>query len=340
MLRGGLIGCGFFATNQLHGWREVEGAAITAICDRDEARLAEVGDAFGIDARHTDAAAMLAAETLDFVDIATTVPSHRSLVERAAGHGVHVVCQKPLAETLDDARAMVRAVEATGRIFMVHENFRWQSAVRAAVDAVRGGAVGTPFFCRASFRSGYDVFSGQPYLATDERFIVQDLGIHVLDIARALMGDATHLSATLQRINPDIRGEDVATVLLSHESGATSVVDCSYATRRTPETFPQTLLEIDGDAGTLRLDEGYRLTVQNAAGEDVRSVEPPLFDWAERPWHNIQQSVVAIQRHFAACIVEGREPETSGADNLRTLALVEGTYLAARERRTVAVSEL
>ena len=338
MLRGGLIGCGFFATNHLHGWREVEGAAITAICDRDAARLAEVGDAFGIAARHTDAEAMLAAEPLDFVDIATTVPSHRPLVERAVAHGLHVVCQKPLAGTLEEARAMVRAAEAAGRTFMVHENFRWQSPVRAAVDAVRGGAVGTPFFCRASFRSGHDVFSGQPYLATDERFIVQDLGIHVLDVARALMGEATHLSATLQRINPDIRGEDVATSLLAHESGATTVVDCSYATRRTPETFPQTLLEIDGDGGTLRLDEGYRLIVQNAAGEDVRHVEPHLYDWAERPWHNIQESVVAIQRHFVECLAEGRSPETSGADNLRTLALVEAAYLAARERRTVAVS--
>ena len=338
MLRGGLIGCGFFATNHLHGWREVEGAAITAICDRDAARLAEVGDAFGIAARHTDAETMLAAEPLDFVDIATTVPSHRPLVERAVAHGLHVVCQKPLAGTLEEARAMVRAAEAAGRTFMVHENFRWQSPVRAAVDAVRGGAVGTPFFCRASFRSGHDVFSGQPYLATDERFIVQDLGIHVLDVARALMGEATHLSATLQRINPDIRGEDVATILLAHESGATTVVDCSYATRRTPETFPQTLLEIDGDGGTLRLDEGYRLIVQNAAGEDVRHVEPHLYDWAERPWHNIQESVVAIQRHFVECLAEGRSPETSGADNLRTLALVEAAYLAARERRTVAVS--
>ncbi len=340
MLKGGLIGCGFFAVNQLHGWRDTEGAGITAICDQDPARLAEVGDAFGIDARYTDAADMLAAEALDFVDIATTVPSHRALVELAAHHAVHVICQKPLAESLEDARAMIRAVEATGKVFMVHENFRWQSAIRAAIHSIREGDIGKPFFCRASFRSGYDVFSGQPYLAEGERFIIQDLGIHVLDIARALMGDVTRLSATTQRINPAIKGEDVATMLLAHDSGATSVVDCSYASRRKIETFPETLLEIDGDQGSLRLSEGYQLSIQHGGTEKVLDVEPPLLEWAERPWHNIQESVVAIQQDFARCIAEGRQPETSGEDNLKTLALVEAAYLSAQEGRTIVLSEL
>jgi len=82
-LHGGLIGCGFFAINQLHGWAELDGVEIVAICDRDPARLALVGDQFGIASRYTDAAEMLAAERLDFVDIATTPPSHRPLVELA-----------------------------------------------------------------------------------------------------------------------------------------------------------------------------------------------------------------------------------------------------------------
>src|SRR3546814_10865357 len=114
MLRGGLIGCGFFAANQLHAWRDQAGAEIVAICDTDPARLAATGEQFGIAARYTDAAAMLAAERLDFVDIATTPPSHRALVELAARHGVPVICQKPPAATLADAEAMVAACAAAG----------------------------------------------------------------------------------------------------------------------------------------------------------------------------------------------------------------------------------
>ena len=281
---------------------------------------------------------MLAAERLDFVDIATTVPSHRPLVEMAAKAGLHVICQKPFAETMEDARAMVSAVAAAGHVLMVHENFRWQSAVRKVIETVRGGAIGEPFFGRISFRSGYDVYAGQPYLAEGSRFIIEDLGIHILDIARALFGDVDRLTATTRRVNPRIKGEDVATMLLAHANGVTSVVDCSYATRREPETFPQTLIEIDGTTGTLRLDADYRLTVQNGDGSLVSNVSPPLLPWAERPWHNIQESVSLIQQHFVRCIAEGREPETSGADNLKTLALVEAAYRSAASGETVGLS--
>ena len=335
MLNGALIGCGFFAQNQMHGWAGIDGVIITAVCDRDPAKAEATATRFGARA-YTDAAAMIAAERLDFVDIATTVASHRPLVEMAAGAGLHVICQKPFAETMADAHAMVAAVDEAGKLLMVHENFRWQSAVRAAIAAVRGGAIGTPFFGRVTFRSGYDVYAGQPYLATDERFIIQDLGIHILDIARALLGDVVTISATARRVNPKIRGEDVATMLLEHEGGATSVVDCSYATRRTPETFPETLLEIDGDLGTLRLNAGYRLVIQSE-GEVIRDVAPPLLAWAERPWHNIQESVQIIQQHFVDCLREGREPETSGRDNLKTLALVEAAYASARDRSRIDV---
>ncbi|WP_305968097.1 MULTISPECIES: Gfo/Idh/MocA family protein [unclassified Mameliella] len=339
-MKGALIGCGFFARNQLHAWADVTGAEIVAICDRDETRLTEAGEAFGIARRYIDAAEMFADGGFDFVDIATTVPSHRPLIEMAAGAGVHVICQKPFALNMDDARAMIAAVEATGKTLMVHENFRWQSAVRAVIEALRAGAIGTPFFGRVSFRSGYDVFSGQPYLAEGERFIIEDLGIHILDIARALFGDVERITATTKRINPNIRGEDVATMLLSHGGGVTSVVDCSYATRRMPETFPETLLEIDGNEGSLRLDAGYRLTIQCDGQQEVRDVSPPVLPWAERPWNNIQESVALIQQHFIDCIAADRAPETSGADNLRTFALVEAAYLSAAEGRSVALSEL
>lgn len=338
-LRGGVIGTGFFAGNHLNAWKMVNGAEIVAICDLDKTRLTSTGGAFGIDALYTDMATMLAEQKLDFVDVITTAPSHRSLVELALAQDVHVICQKPFAENITDARAMVQAAESAGKTLMVHENFRWQSAIRAVIDALRAGRIGTPFFCRASFRSGYDVFSGQPYLAEGDRFIIEDLGIHILDVARALMGDVTRLAATTTRINPKIKGEDVATMLLTHESGMTSVVDCSYATRRRPETFPETLLEIDGDRGTLRLDAGYQLTLQIGAEEEVQDVAPPLLDWAERPWHNIQESVAIIQQHFVDCLASGAEPETSGADNLKTFTLVEAAYLSAAEGRVVDVAE-
>ncbi|MFM0512127.1 Gfo/Idh/MocA family protein [Paraburkholderia sp. RL17-373-BIF-A] len=337
---GALIGCGFFARNHLHAWRDVSGANMVALCDADEARLTAAGREFGIERLYTDAAAMLRGERLDFVDIATTVASHRALVELAAASGVATICQKPFARTLDDAYAMVAACDEANVPLMVHENFRWQSAIQAVGAALQAGAIGRPFWGRVSFRSAFDVFSGQPYLAEGERFIVEDLGIHVLDIARFLFGDATRVTASMSRVNPAIKGEDVATIMLCHESGVNSIVDCSYATRLPHELFPQTLIEVDGSAGTLRLMANYQLQIHTAAGTELRDATPPALSWSSAPWEAIQGSVLNIQSHWIDCLRSGREPATSGRDNLRTLVLVEATYLSAREGRSVDLREL
>lgn len=334
-LQGALIGCGFFAVNQMHGWADIEDVEIVAVCDRDEARATDMAARFSIARVYSDAATMMDAETLDFVDIATTAPSHRALVELAASHGLPAICQKPFAPRLDDARAMVAAACEAGTLLMVHENFRWQSAIRTAADVLHSGRIGTPFFGRVSFRSAFDVYAAQPYLAMGERFIIEDLGIHALDVARYLFGDVTGVTARTARVNAAIKGEDVATMMLDHASGVTSIVDCSYATRLAEECFPQTLLEIDGADGSIRLDAGYRLTVTTSVGTHMEDVSPPLLPWAERPWHNIQESVLAIQRHWVDCLRGNTEPETSGADNLKTLALVEAAYLSAAGRRSV-----
>jgi D-apiose dehydrogenase len=340
VLRGALIGCGFFAINHLHGWRDTKGAQIVAICDRSPERLAMAGDQFGIAARYSDATEMLAKEKLDFVDIATTAPSHRALAELAASHGLAVICQKPFATTLGDAVAIVAACDKARVPLMVHENFRWQSPIQKVKAVLDAGEIGEIFWGRVSFRSAYDVFSGQPYLAEGERFIVEDLGIHALDIARFLFGDALNVSARIKRVNMAIKGEDVATMLLDHGQGVASVVDCSYATQNETELFPQTLLEVDGTKGTLRLGAGYQLQITSSGSTRRMDVSPPLLPWASRPWHNIQESVALIQQHWVHCLATKSEPQTSGRDNLKTFALVEAVYQSARDSRTVHLSEL
>ncbi|NMN71920.1 Gfo/Idh/MocA family oxidoreductase [Rhizobium sp. 57MFTsu3.2] len=339
-LNGALIGCGFFAINQMHAWNDVGGARIVAICDRDPERLKIVGDQFGIERRYSDANALFSDGGFDFVDIATTVQSHRILVEMAAQHKVPAICQKPFAKTLADAKAMVAACRAAGIPLMVHENFRWQRPIQAVRKVLDEGSIGTPFWGRFSFRSGYDVFSGQPYLAEGERFIIEDLGIHTLDIARYILGDVATVSARTKRVNPNIKGEDVATILLDHESGATSIVDVSYATKLSREPFPETLIEIDGSEGTIRLTQGYQLEVTNANGTATDDVSPILLSWASRPWHNIQESVYAIQQHWVDKLKQGAEHSTSGADNLKTFALVEGAYESAASGQTVDVGAM
>ena len=339
-MRIALIGCGFFAHNHVNAWNDIPDAELVAICDLNSERL-ELAAQLVFGARtFQDPSDLFAWGDFDVVDIATTVNSHHKLVLQAAQHNVHVICQKPFALNLFDAREMTEAVGKTGKVLMVHENFRWQSAIRAVIEDVRNNVIGTPFFARVSFRSGFDVYKTQPYLAESKRFIIEDLGIHALDVARALMGDVIDLFATTQKINPKIKGEDVATIMLRHESGSTSVVDCSYATKQVPETFPETLLEINGIEGTLKLDAGYKYRLHKNGKVIEKDLSPSLLPWASKPWHNIQESVLATQRNFVESVLNNVEPETNGADNLKTFALVEGAYLSANEHRVIKVSEL
>jgi predicted dehydrogenase len=69
-------------------------------------------------------------------------------------------------------------------------------------------------------------------------------------------------------------------------------------------------------------------------------VSPALLPWASRPWHNIQESVSLIEQHWADCLREGKEPQTSGRDNLKTFALVEAAYRSAGNGRPIVLKEL
>jgi len=232
-LKAGVIGCGYFAQNHLAAWQAIEDVTLAAVCDQQADRAEEAGAKFGAGKVYTDAAEMLANEPLDFVDVVTTPPSHRPLVELVAQHGRHVICQKPLAPSMEDAKAMVEACQSAGVTFMVHENFRWQGIIRHAKQIVDDGKIGDPFFAQVSFRTGYDVYPNQPYLATDERLVLYDMGVHVFDLVRFFMGEVNSLYAQTHRIHPDIRGEDAATALLRHDNGTSGRCDGGLVTTST-----------------------------------------------------------------------------------------------------------
>ncbi|MFN3649307.1 MAG: Gfo/Idh/MocA family protein [Armatimonadota bacterium] len=332
-LRGALIGCGFFARNHLHGWAEVEAAAIVATCDVDRSRAEAYAREFGIAAAYADPAEMLVRERLDFVDIVTQPGTHRELTELAASRGVHVICQKPMAPSLEEARSMVAACRAAGVRFMVHENFRWQRPMRELKQASE--ELGELFFGRITWRTPFDIYHYQPYLAEDPRFIIADLGVHLLDLARFFLGEVEQLYCVTRRVNPRIQGEDVATILLKMRSGAACVVEASYASPLEDDPFPQTLVYLEGSEKTAILSPGFELTVTRPGETVRRDVSPPLLSWASPPAHAIQESIPSLQRHWVECLREGREPETSGVDNLRTLELVYGAYESAETARAV-----
>jgi D-apiose dehydrogenase len=337
--RGVLIGCGFFANNHMHGWAEIEGAEIVGVCDRDRSKAENMAARFGVPGIYDDAGAMLGALEPDFVDIATTSTTHRMLVELAAPHTKAVICQKPMADSMADGEAMVAAAERAGIPLIIHENFRWQKPFREIAARIERGDLGRIHFARLAFRHGYDNYRNQPYLAEIERFTLMDVGLHLFDLARHLVGEATTLTCKTQRLNPIVQGEDAFTALVGHENGAASVIDCSFYSKLTPHRFPQTTALIEGDKGTIELAEDYMMTVHTAGERETISVEPPVPAWGEAPWHAIQDSVVAFERHVVDVLDHRASPRPSGAHNLRTLAMALAAYESAAHDTVINLAQ-
>lgn len=331
----GVIGCGFFSGNHLNSWRDLRqtGAELAAICDLDGAEAKAAAERFSIPRWYDDAAAMVAGEALDLVDIVTQVRSHKTLVEMALGAGVATIVQKPFGNNLAECRDMVALAGRTGAFLAVHENFRFQRPNLMVMDVIRSGAIGEPTWGRLSFRTGHDIYAGQPYLLTEERFVITDVGVHVVDLARVFFGEAGHVTAELQNRNPKARGEDTATLMLRHTGGAVSVVEVSYGARGLPDAFPATILEIEGDRGAIRMGADYQIDVTSDGKLTRLDGDAPILPWAERPWHVVQESVYNTCRHILERFRAGQPAEVSGADNLRTYALCDAAYEAAASRR-------
>ena len=278
---------------------------------------------------------MLAEEKLDFVDIVTTMRSHEALVAQAVARRLPLIVQKPLAPTWDGCVAIVESCRAAGVPMMVHENTRFLTSIRKAHEVIVSGALGSLTWARVSFRTGHDIYAKQPYLADEQNFALLDLGVHMLDVARFLLGEVSLLFSQTQSIKPGIRGEDMATTMLRHAGGATSIVECSYASPIHPDPFPELTLQVEGTRGSLRIDPGYRMTVRSDRDVRLVDVSPGLLPWSTPPWHGTQEAVRKTQEHWVRMLREGTEPETSGDDSLKTYALVFGAYELARSGRAV-----
>jgi D-apiose dehydrogenase len=338
-LRGALIGCGYVSRFHLEAWSRVPEARIVAICDMDRERLERAGGRVPEARCYTEAARLFEQEeVLDFVEICTQPESHRELVELSASHGAHILCQKPAAPGRPEFRAMIDACIAAGVRMMVHENWRfrpWYRALRSEIDA---GLIGRPIRLRISHHDTRalrpDGLAQQPYLGTMRRLILMDMGCHLVDTARYLIGDIHTVSASIGRFGRWTAGEDVAMLSVSFAGGALGWLDLSWCTPpvggRPEWALNPTVVE--GTDGTVRLLTDGSLEWTGPDGRRERKPVPlPEDDLV------YVEGYTATNRHFIEGLLTGAEHETRASDNLKTMDVVWAAYRSAEEGRTLAV---
>jgi predicted dehydrogenase len=335
-IRVALVGAGFFARLHLDAWRRLDGARLVAVCDRDPATHAYVES---VDERipvYTDVGAMLDAEELHLVDIATPPDTHLSLAAHATARGLAILCQKPLAPTREDALRLVEECEKGGVVLAVHENIRWAPWHREIARLIEAGKFAR--LHRISMRlrpgdgQGADAYlSRQPYFQNMPRFLIHETGIHWIDTFRFLMGEISGVFARLERLNPVIAGEDAGVVVFSFENGSSGIFDGNRLNDHLSDDPRRTMGEmwVEGSAGVLRLDGAARLWWKPHGEAEVEH----SYRWQDRGFAG--DAVFAIQAHVVAHLRDAAPLENSGRDYLRNLDIEEAIYRSSEEGRWI-----
>lgn len=334
-MRIGIVGAGFWTRFQIAGWLELPDVEITSIANRTVERAKRLADQFGVRSVYQDPAEMIAAEDLDCVDIITGVEGHAAAVSMAAREGVSVICQKPMASTLEEAEAMVQECERLGVPFMIHENWRYQAPIQAVAGVLRKGTIGDPFRARIQFSCSFPVFDNQPALRALRQFILTDIGSHILDVARFLFGEAQELMCRTAQVSSGIAGEDVATAVMRMDRCPMVTCEMSYASRLSDQVYPETYIVVEGSKGTIELGKRKQLLVTTAAGTIHSTVTPPSFPWMDPKYDLVHASIVECNRALLAAFADMSKAATSGADNLKTVRLVFGCYESAEKNVTL-----
>ncbi|MEP7271168.1 MAG: gfo/Idh/MocA family oxidoreductase, partial [Acidobacteriota bacterium] len=187
-------------------------------------------------------------------------------------------------------------------------------------------------------QSRIGLFVHRPFLKELEQFIVTDIGSHILDTARFLFGESSTLYCQTRRIHRDIRGEDVATVMMTM-NGVTVTCEMRYASRTEHGRFPETYIYVEGENGLLESGPDYWIRVTTESGTCARRYPPPRYAGADPAYELVQAGIVLCNADLLAALRGERTAETTGEDNLKTVQLVFSSYESARGGHVIHLSQ-
>lgn len=339
-LKFAVLGCGFWSQFQLGAWKELHEAECVALYNRTMSKADDLARRFGIPHTYDDAEEMMEKEELDFVDIITDVDTHPKFVELAAKHRKHVICQKPMAPSFETAKKMMQVTREAGVRFYVHENYRWQPQIRRMKQIIDSGVIGKPFRCNSLWNTAFPLFETQPFLADLKQFALTDQGSHQFDVLRYLFGEAETIFTQIQTVNPTIKGEDVATTMLRMKNGMVCIQQISFSSPLEKEVFPQVLLVVEGDRGSVRLDPGYNFAITSGNKTTHKSMTMQKYDWQTERLEPEPPAIVACNNDILQDLLGKSKAETSAEDNFETVRLVWAAYESANSGKNVVIKDM
>jgi predicted dehydrogenase len=281
----GLVGYKFMGRAHSNAYRQVAhffdvdpAPRMTVICGRDEASVREAAENLGWESYETDYHDLIARDDVELVDVVTPGNTHREIVLAALEAGKHVLCEKPLANSLSEAREMVTAARNAGTVNMVCFNYRRAPAVQLARKLVEDGRLGEIRHWRATYLQDFIMDPSFPLIWRLKKEVsgsgaLGDIGAHIIDLAQFVVGpisEVTGMTQTFIKERPleepseggglsasggtetgEVTVDDAAAFLARFENGAIGTFE---ATRFAAGRRNQNSFEINGSKGSVAFD--------------------------------------------------------------------------------------
>lgn len=327
MLKFGLVGCGRIAKrhSELLGHNQIENASLVAVCDIDEEKAKKIGEQFNVP-YYTDMNEMMQKESIDVVSVLTESGYHAKHVINLAKYGKHIVVEKPMALTLDDADAMIRACDENScKLFVVKQN-RFNVPVvklREAMDEKRFGklVLGTirvrwsrdqNYYDQAWWRGRWDMDGG----------VLTNQASHHVDLLEYMMGDVESVFAKSTTALVNIEAEDTAIVTLKFRNGALGIIEATTAVR--PKDLEGSI-SILGETGTVEIGGfavnkmlHWNFTHKKDGDDEVMekySVNPPnVYGFGHQAYYeHVVDSILNNKKHLVDGLVGRKSLELISA---------------------------
>ena len=374
-LRFGMIGGGYMV--KLHSlafrnlpalaWPDCPAIELVRIADIDERLARDAADRWGWSKSSADWKDVTRADDIDVVSVATPNDSHEEIVADAFAHGKHVLCEKPLSTDAAGAARMLDAARASGRVHMVNFTYRNWPAIRQARDVIAAGRIGAVRYFEGHFFQDHNNDDAVPLHWRFRRGpagsgAAGDIGSHILDLARYLVGDVKRLAARTRTFIPErslpgrpgvkapVEVDDLVTTMLEFENGAVGSVHASWAL---PGFKNDVFFTVVGDRGALRFswernnelhfysDEdpqdlaGYRQILVGGVHPGANLFWFPIVQGSRgqgSPGQGIgyAEAFVLNARQLVESIAVGRSPAPNFEDGLRCCEILDAALAAAR----------
>ncbi len=378
-LKVGIVGAGGITRAHLPAYLEhPDQVQLNAVCDLVEPLAQELAKKAGIDAVYLDIQEMLRDADIEAVDICTTHDSHAPLAIAAAEAGKHVMCEKPMAISVQECRDMIAAADKAGVTLMVAQHLRYAPEARAAKRLLDEGKLGTIEAVRTELFGGgmrgrrRRRRQGERWMQDARRSgggMMMSEQVHHIDLLRYYAGNVKRVAGVCKSLQEHMvhGAEDLVSATLEFESGAVGEV-WAKGNAIVPHGRTYTIF---GDRGVFyastptkeqRLVEMNRVTpvrhfgsIMVALNEDLPELDPSNPEdrrkmyFAEPPFKVLPTRDIDLPSpnyfineilHFAECCRTGAEPISSGQDNIGTMKIIMGIYESSRTGEAVNLDDL